>query len=84
MKLFCFLQLYAFILGSTVIHFNDGVAINGVVKKMLYLLGTWFACKSMSYKEYKYCYEKFDCITLCGGYNNSDAMYIRWITISLD
>ncbi len=40
-----------FILEVRFIHFNDGVAINGVVKKMLYLLGTWFACKSMSYKS---------------------------------
>lgn len=59
-----FLAIVCFILGSTVIHFNDGVAINGVVQKMLYLLGTWFACKSMSYKEYKYCYENLTAL-LC-------------------
>ena len=59
-----FLAIVCFMLGSTIIHFNDGVAVNGVVQKLLYLLGTWFACKSMSYKEYKYCYENLT-ILLC-------------------
>lgn len=58
------LAIVCFMLGSTVIHFNDGVALNGVVQKLLYLLGTWFACKAMSYKEYKYCYENLTAV-LC-------------------
>ncbi len=42
-------------------------------KKCFYLLERGLLVNPCLIKEYKYCYEKFDCITLCGGYNNSDA-----------
>lgn len=52
-----FLIITCFILASTVVYYHDGVAINGVVQKLFYLFGTWCACKTITYKNYKDIYE---------------------------
>ena len=56
-KLVIFLSILGIVLLNSVYHISDGVAYNGVAQKILYLVGTFLCCCTMTISEYKKTYE---------------------------